>query len=82
MNRYVNVSDELYEVFEEAVVKHEECDIVYKENKKKKELHSKVVEIKNVNLQEFLETEDGSIIRLDKIVNFNGNDTKPLNRYL
>ncbi|TLP39143.1 hypothetical protein [Arcobacter arenosus] len=82
MNRYVNVSNELYEVFEDAAVKHEECDIVYKDDKKQKELHSKVVDIKNVNLQEFIEMEDGTVIRLDKIVEFNGNQTKALNRYI
>lgn len=82
MNRYVNVSTELYEVFEKAAVEHIECDIVYKDNKKEKELHAKVLDIKNVNLQEFMEMEDGTVIRLDKIVEFNGNDTKSLNRYL
>lgn len=82
MNRYVNVSNDLYEVLEDAAIKHKECDIVYKNNKKECELHAKVKDLKNVNLQEFLELEDGTVIRLDKIVEFNGNETRELNRYL
>lgn len=81
MNNYVQVSSDLFEVFEKAANENANCEITYKDNKAEVTLNSKILEIRNVNNSEFMEVDNGTVIRLDKIVEFNGEPTSKLNHY-
>lgn len=78
---YVHVSSDLYKEFEKAAKKDVDCEIIYLNKKGEITLNSKIIDLKNVNNSEFMETEDGSVIRLDKIIEFNGLETSKLNHY-
>lgn len=81
MNNYVQVSCDLYDMFEEAATKKVDCEITFLKNKKEITVNSQIVDLRNVNNSEFMETADGTIIRLDKIVEFNGTNTSEVNYY-
>ena len=78
---YVHVSSDLYKEFEKAAKKDMECEIIYLDKRSEITLNSKIVDLKNINNSEFMETEDGTVIRLDRIVEFNGLETSELNHY-
>lgn len=78
---YVHVSSDLYKEFEKAAKKDLECEIIYLDKTNEITLNSKIVDLKNINNSEFMETEDGTVIRLDRIVEFNGLETSELNHY-
>ncbi|RXJ91542.1 hypothetical protein CRV01_00165 [Arcobacter sp. CECT 8983] len=82
MNSYVQVSCDLYGMFEEAVNKSVDCEITFLKEKKEVTVTSKIVDIRNVCNSEFMETSDGTVIRLDKIVEFNGIPTDNINYYI
>lgn len=81
MNNYVQVSNDLFEVFEKAANTKTDCEITYKDKKAQVTVNSKILEIRNVNNSEFMEVDNGAVIRLDKIVEFNGELTSKLNHY-
>lgn len=82
MNGYVRISNELYKEFEKKFKKQEECELVYLNNTNTKvSIKSKILDFLNVDGSEYLDTNNGQRIRLDKIVGFNGEDTKYLNHY-
>lgn len=81
MNKYVQVSYEMYEMFEKAVKKAKEYEITFLDNKGEVTLNSKIVDLRSVSNKEFIEIEDGTVIRLDKVLAFNGQNTNTLNQY-
>lgn len=82
MNSYVQVSYNLYSMFEKALKNALNCEITFlKEKNNEVTLNSKIVKLKNVNNNEFIETEDGTVIRLDHIKSFNGEETATINHY-
>ena len=82
MNGYVRISNELYKEFEKKFKKQEECELVYLNNTNAKvSIKSTILDFLNVDGSEYLDTNNGQRIRLDKIVGFNGEDTKYLNHY-
>lgn len=83
MNKYVQVSCDVYDMIEKATMKKVECVITYlKGTQEKATVKSQIVDLRNVNNSEFIETADGSVIRLDRIVAFNGEKTSNINHYL
>ncbi|AXH13565.1 hypothetical protein [Halarcobacter bivalviorum] len=81
MNNYVQVSCDLYNMFEEAANNKVDCDITFVKEKEEITVSSKIVDLRNVNNSEFMETADGNVIRLDRIVEFNGKPTADINYY-
>ncbi|RXK01646.1 MULTISPECIES: hypothetical protein [Arcobacteraceae] len=81
MNNYVQVSCDLYDMFEEAASNSVNCEITFLKEKEEVTVTSKIVDIRNVSNSEFMETADGTVIRLDKIVEFNGRATADINYY-
>ena len=81
MSKYIRISNALYNEFEAAAKKEKECKLTYVENKDECSITSKIVKFMNINGSEYMDVEDGTRIRLDKIVTFNGEDTKILNHY-
>lgn len=81
MSKYIRISNALYNEFEAAAKKDKECEFTYLENKDECSITSKIVKFMNINGSEYMDVEDGTRIRLDKIVLFNGEDTKILNHY-
>lgn len=58
-----------------------DCEITFLKNKKEITINSQIVDLRQVNKSEFMETADGSVIRLDEIVKFNGTNTDDINYY-
>lgn len=81
MRNYVQVSWDLYDMFEEASKKNINCNITFLKNKKEVTINSQIVDLRQVNKSEFLETADGNVIRLDEILKFNGTNTDDVNYY-
>lgn len=81
MNNYVQVSCDLYNMFEEAANNKVDCNITFVKEKEEISVSSKIVDLRNVNNSEFMETADGTVIRLDRIVEFNGKPTADINYY-
>jgi len=81
MNDYVQVSSDLYNMFKKAAQDGIDCEISFLKEKEKITVNSKIVKIKNVSNSEFMEILDGTIIRLDKIIEFNGKPTADVNHY-
>ncbi|WP_072682321.1 hypothetical protein [Arcobacter sp. LA11] len=82
MNRYVRISNELFKEFEKIFKKEEECELVYLNNNNDKvNIKSKILEFLNIEGSEYMDTKEGTRIRLDKIVSLNGEDIKYLNHY-
>lgn len=81
MKSYVPVSCELYDKFEAAATKKQECEIVYVDNEVEKSVNTRIVNFKNFEKQEFMVLLDGSVVRLDRVVSFNGDATKTINCY-
>lgn len=82
MNKYVQVSYDVYNLIEKATVKQVDCVITYfNELKGKTTITSKVIDLRSVNNSEFIEIEDGSTIRLDKVLSFNGENISNINHY-
>lgn len=81
MSKYIRISNALYNEFEAAAKKDKECEFTYVENADECSITSKIVKFMNINGSEYMDVEDGTRIRLDKIVTFNGEDTKILNHY-
>lgn len=81
MSKYIRISNALYNEFEAAAKKEKECEFTYLENKDECNMKSKIVKFLNINGSEYMDVECGARIRLDKIVSFNGEDTKILNHY-
>ncbi|WP_417334323.1 hypothetical protein [Halarcobacter sp.] len=68
-------------MFEEAASNSVNCEITFLKEKEEVTVTSKIVDIRNVSNSEFMETADGTVIRLDKIVEFNGKPTADINYY-
>ena len=81
MNAYVRVSNELYDEFETAANKDIECEFSYLNDENEVNIKTKIVKLKNIEGTEYMDIEEGKSIRLDKIVSFNGLNTKVLNHY-
>jgi len=81
MSKYIRISNELYNEFEAAAKKEKECEFTYLKNENECSLKSKIVKFMNINGSEYMDVECGERIRLDKIVLFNGENTKILNHY-
>lgn len=81
-DNYVRVSNELFKEFEKPYKKNEECEVVYLDNKKDKvSIKSRILKFLNIDGSEYMDTLSGRRIRLDKIIFFNGEETKYLNHY-
>jgi Rho-binding antiterminator len=81
MKEYIPVSCKLYDEFEAVATKKEECELVYLEDEVEKAVDTKIVDFKSFEKQEFMIIQDGTVIRLDRIISFNGTPTKILNCY-
>jgi len=81
MNNYIRISNELYNEFETAAKKNQECEFTYVNKNDELSIKSKITKFMNINGSEYMDVEDGTRIRLDKIVTFNGENTKILNHY-
>jgi len=82
MNRYVRISNELFKEFEKVFKKEEVCELVYLNNENNKvSIKSKILEFLNIDGSEYMDTKEGTRIRLDKILSLNGEDIKYLNHY-
>jgi len=81
MNNYVQVSCDLYDIFEEAATTKADCEITFLKDNKEVTVNTKIINLKNVSNSEFMEIEDGTVIRLDKITKFNGKATSTVNYY-
>jgi len=79
--KYVRISNELYHEFETAAKKDKECEFVYLDNNNEVSIKTKILQFTNINQEEYMAVKDGINIRLDKIVSFNGENTKILNHY-
>ncbi|XPV68696.1 MAG: hypothetical protein ACNI25_15510 [Halarcobacter sp.] len=76
------MSCSLYDEFEAAATKKKQCKLTYLEEDKEKTVSTKIVNFRSFERQEFMIIEDGTLIRLDRVLAFNGKDTKQLNCYL
>lgn len=81
MKNYIPISCALYDEFEAASVKRQECEIVYIDENMEKSVKTKIMNFKSFERQEFMILEDGTNVRLDRVVAFNGTSTKRLNCY-
>lgn len=82
MRNYVRISNELFKEFERALRKGQECSFIYlNKNNDKVSIKSKISKFLNIDGSEYMDTNIGERIRLDKIVTFNGDDTRYLNHY-
>jgi|GEM_PF-1754884 len=82
MRNYVRISNELFKEFERALRKEQECSFIYlNKNNDKVSIKSKISKFLNIDGSEYMDTNIGERIRLDKIVTFNGDDTRYLNHY-
>jgi len=82
ISNYVRISNELYREFEKLYKKKEECELVYlNKSNDKVSIKSKILQFLNIDGSEFLDVKEGTRIRLDKIVSYNGESTKHLNHY-
>ena len=81
MNNYVRVSNELYNEFEIVARAKQECDLTYLNDNDEVNVKAKIDKLKSVDGAEFMDTENGMTIRLDKVIVLNGMETKPLNHY-
>ncbi|KAB7884753.1 hypothetical protein [Poseidonibacter ostreae] len=82
IDKYVRVSNELFKEFDRLYKRKEECELVYFNNSNDKvSIKSKILKFLNIDGSEFMDVKEGKRIRLDKIVSYNGEDTKSLNHY-
>ena len=82
INRYIRISNELYKEFEKVFKKKEVCELVFlNKDNDKVSTKSKIMDFLNIDGSEYLKTNKGTRIRLDKIVSLNGEDVKYLNHY-
>jgi len=82
MNSYVRVSNELFKEFDKIFKRKEECELVFlNEENSKVSIKSKILAFLNIDGSEFMDTNEGKRIRLDKIISINGEDIKYLNHY-
>lgn len=82
MNNYVRISNELYKEFEKVFNKKEECELIYlNKSENKVSIKSRILKFLNIDGTEYMDVNDGTRIRLDKILAFNGEETKYLNHY-
>lgn len=81
INGYVRISNELYSEFEKIFKRKEECQLTFLNNDNKVSIKSKISRFLNINGSEYIDTNTGTRIRLDKIVTLNGENTKYLNHY-
>ena len=81
-NKYVRVSNELYKEFEKVFKRKQECKLTYlNKNNKRVSIKSKILDFLNIDGAEFMDTNIGKRIRLDKVVSLNDEDIKYLNHY-
>lgn len=82
INNYVRISNELFNEFDKVFKKEEECELTYlNKNDNKINIKSKIQDFLNINGAEYMDTNSGIRIRLDRIVSLNGEDIKYLNHY-
>ncbi|RXK06663.1 transcriptional antiterminator Rof [Halarcobacter bivalviorum] len=77
--KYTPVPCAFYDELEAAVVKKLNCEIIYLENEEEKIINSKVIDLKNIQKEEFMILENNQQIRLDFILFFNGISPKDKN---
>lgn len=83
MNSYVRVSNELFKEFDKLFKNKEECELVFFNEKNHKEsIKSKILKLLNIDGAEYMDTNVGKRIRLDKVISINGEDVEPLNHYV
>lgn len=82
LDNYTRISNKLFKELEKPFKKNEECELIYLNNNKEKiSIKSKILNFLDVNGSEYMDLLEGTRVRLDKIVLFNGKETKPLNHY-
>jgi len=82
MNNYVRISNELFKEFDKALKKGQECSVVYlNKNNDKVSIKSKIAKFLNIDGSEYMDTNIGQRIRLDRIITFNDDETRYLNHY-
>jgi hypothetical protein len=82
INNYVRISNELFKEFDKLCKRKEECELVYFNNSNDKvSIKSKILKFLNIDGSEYMDVQEGNRIRLDKIISYNGEDTKSLNHY-
>ena len=81
LDSYVRISNELYREFEKIFKRKEECQLTFLNNDDQVNIKSKISNFTNINGSEFMDTSDGTRIRLDKIIALNGQYTKEFNNY-
>ncbi len=82
INNYVRISNELFKEFEKLYKRKEECELVYLNNNNDKiSIKSRILKFLNIDGSEYMDTKEGTRIRLDKIISYNGENTKHLNHY-
>lgn len=82
MNDYVRVSNELYEKFEKVFKKQEECELIFLDRTENEvSIKSKILKFLNIDGTEYMKFKNGLQVRLDRVLAFNGEDTKYLNHY-
>lgn len=69
---YTPISCAFYDELESAAVKRSNNTIVYKDENEEKTIEAKVIDFKNINKEEFMLLDNELMIRLDKIITFNG----------
>jgi len=82
IDNYIRISNELFKELEKPFKNNEVCELTYVNNKKDKiSITSKIMKFLNVDGSEYMDTIEGTRIRLDKIISLNGEDIKYLNHY-
>lgn len=82
MDGYIRISNELFREFNKIFKKDEECELTYLNSCNEKVCStSKILNFLNVADSEYMDINDGTRIRLDKIISLNGEDIKYLNHY-
>ena len=79
---YVRVSNELFKEFDKLFKKEVEFELVYlNHDNDKVSTTSKISKFLNIDDAEYMDIKEGTRIRLDKILSYNGKSTKTLNHY-
>lgn len=82
INNYVRISNELFKEFDKLYKRKVECELVYfNNNNDKVSIKSKILKFLNIDGSEYMDINEGTRIRLDKIISYNGESTKYLNHY-
>lgn len=82
INNYVRISNELFKELDKLCKRKVECELVYfNTNNDEVSIKSKILKFLNIDGSEYMDIKEGTRIRLDKIISYNGENTKYLNHY-